>query len=207
MVMEEKNGMARNQIYVAAEVYLHTKINPNTKRHRASKYSKKKKYHSEYGKRGKSDRYIQWHSTRMAKEIKEKDRNVKLYTTDCPWRNDDDDGRRGRGEWGYVNLDIHPVTFDKLAMDPDSKKRIIEDLDMFLTLSGLLNLMDGLWSNSGDERIIIFTTNHKEKIDPALLRPGRMVMHIHMSYCTDKGFDVLEYNYLGIEIIQGCFSR
>lgn len=67
-----------------------------------------------------------------AKEIKEKDRNVKLYTTDCPWRNDDDDGRRGRGEWGYVNLDIHPVTFDKLAMDPDSKKRIIEDLDMFV---------------------------------------------------------------------------
>lgn len=43
-----------------------------------------------------------------SKEIKEKDRNVKLYTTDCPWRNDDDDGRRGRGrgEWGYVNLDI-----------------------------------------------------------------------------------------------------
>ncbi|CAA2973963.1 AAA-ATPase At3g50940-like [Olea europaea subsp. europaea] len=209
MVMEEKNGMARNQIYVAAEVYLHTKINPNTKRHRASKYSKKKKYHSEYfeltfheqHKETVLNDYLPFVSEK-AKEIKEKDRNVKLYTTDCPWRNDDDDGRRGRGEWGYVNLDIHPVTFDKLAMDPDSKKRIIEDLDMFLTLSGLLNLMDGLWSNSGDERIIIFTTNHKEKIDPALLRPGRMVMHIHMSYCTDKGFDVLAYNYLGIEIIQ-----
>ncbi|KAI3849094.1 hypothetical protein MKW98_029019, partial [Papaver atlanticum] len=54
-----------------------------------------------------------------------------------------------------------------------------------MTISGLLNLIDGLWSSCGDERIIIFTTNHKEK--PSLLRPGRMDMHIHMSYCTPKG--------------------
>ncbi|MED6148685.1 hypothetical protein PIB30_055219 [Stylosanthes scabra] len=26
--------------------------------------------------------------------------------------------------------------------------------------------------------------NHKEKLDPALLRPERMDMHIHLSYCT-----------------------
>ncbi|KAH6755990.1 P-loop containing nucleoside triphosphate hydrolases superfamily protein [Perilla frutescens var. hirtella] len=67
-----------------------------------------------------------------------------------------------------------------------------------LTLSGLLNFIDGLWSTCGDERIIIFTTNHKEKLDPALLRPGRMDMHIHMGYCTPEGFDVLALNYLGI---------
>lgn len=69
---------------------------------------------------------------------------------------------------------------------------------MQLTLSGLLNFIDGLWSTCGDERIIIFTTNHKEKLDPALLRPGRMDMHIHMGYCTPEGFDVLAFNYLGI---------
>ncbi|CAH9107101.1 unnamed protein product, partial [Cuscuta epithymum] len=50
-----------------------------------------------------------------------------------------------------------------------------------VTLSGLLNFIDGLWSSCGDERIIIFTTNHKERLDPALLRPGRMDVHIHMS--------------------------
>ncbi|KAF8018704.1 hypothetical protein BT93_H3566 [Corymbia citriodora subsp. variegata] len=38
-----------------------------------------------------------------------------------------------------------------------------------VTLSGFLNFIDGLWSSCGDERIIIFTTNHKEKLDPALL--------------------------------------
>ncbi|KAG5621058.1 hypothetical protein H5410_006276 [Solanum commersonii] len=65
-----------------------------------------------------------------------------------------------------------------------------------VTLSGLLNFIDGLWSSCGDERIIIFTTNHIEKLDPALLRPGRMDMHIHLSYCTPSGFRLLAANYL-----------
>ncbi|GMN29360.1 hypothetical protein TIFTF001_002404 [Ficus carica] len=68
-----------------------------------------------------------------------------------------------------------------------------------LTLSGLLNFVDGLWSSCGDERIIIFTTNHKEKLDPALLRPGRMDVHVHLSYCTPCGFRLLAFNYLGIK--------
>ncbi|XP_004308901.1 PREDICTED: mitochondrial chaperone BCS1-like [Fragaria vesca subsp. vesca] len=66
------------------------------------------------------------------------------------------------------------------------------------TLSGLLNFMDGLWSCCGDERIIVLTTNHKERLDPALLRPGHMDLHIHLSYCTPSGFRVLASNYLGI---------
>lgn len=67
-----------------------------------------------------------------------------------------------------------------------------------VTLSGLLNFIDGLWSSCGDERIIVFTTNHKDRLDPALLRPGRMDVHIHMSYCTPCGFRMLASNYLGI---------
>ncbi|KAG5521868.1 hypothetical protein RHGRI_034182 [Rhododendron griersonianum] len=70
--------------------------------------------------------------------------------------------------------------------------------DSQLTLSGLLNFIDGLWSCCGDERIIVFTTNHKDRLDPALLRPGRMDMHIHMSYCTPSGFKILACNYLGL---------
>ncbi|KAM3342889.1 protein HYPER-SENSITIVITY-RELATED 4 [Capsicum galapagoense] len=65
-----------------------------------------------------------------------------------------------------------------------------------VTLSGLLNFIDGLWSSCGDERVIIFTTNHVEKLDPALLRPGRMDMHINLSYCTPSGFRLLAANYL-----------
>ncbi|XP_057530455.1 AAA-ATPase At5g17760-like [Amaranthus tricolor] len=72
------------------------------------------------------------------------------------------------------------------------------DINSQISLSGLLNFIDGLWSSCGDERIFIFTTNHKDKLDPALLRPGRMDMHIHMSYLTMPAFRVLAHNYLNI---------
>lgn len=68
-----------------------------------------------------------------------------------------------------------------------------------VTLSALLNAVDGLWSCSTDERIIIFTTNHVEQLDPALIRPGRMDMRIHMSYCSFHAFKELARSYLSID--------
>ncbi|KAL1812481.1 hypothetical protein ACET3Z_022546 [Daucus carota] len=68
-----------------------------------------------------------------------------------------------------------------------------------VTLSGLLNFIDGLWSASGGERIIVFTTNYVEKLDPALTRRGRMDKHVEMSYCSFEGFKVLAKNYLEVE--------
>lgn len=68
-----------------------------------------------------------------------------------------------------------------------------------ITLSGLLNFTDGLWSCCGSERIFVFTTNHIEKLDPALLRSGRMDMHIFMSYCSFPSLKILLKNYLGCE--------
>ncbi|KAE9467332.1 hypothetical protein C3L33_00777, partial [Rhododendron williamsianum] len=68
-----------------------------------------------------------------------------------------------------------------------------------VTLSGLLNFIDGLWSACGGERIIVFTTNYVEKLDPALIRRGRMDKHIELSYCSFEGFKVLAKNYLLVE--------
>ncbi|KOS23030.1 putative mitochondrial chaperone [Escovopsis weberi] len=41
-----------------------------------------------------------------------------------------------------------------------------------LSLSGLLNILDGVASKEG--RILVMTTNHVEKLDKALIRPGRV---------------------------------
>lgn len=68
-----------------------------------------------------------------------------------------------------------------------------------VTLSGLLNLIDGLWSVSQGERIIVFTTNHVGKLDPALIRRGRMDVHVEMSYCRIEGLKILAKNYLEVE--------
>ncbi|KAL3640899.1 hypothetical protein CASFOL_015867 [Castilleja foliolosa] len=84
---------------------------------------------------------------------------------------------------GLQNRDV-----DSVAVEDDK-----------ITLSGLLNFIDGLWSSCGDERIIVFTTNHKERLDPALLRPGRMDVHLEMSYCKFSAFKTLAWSYLRIE--------
>uniref|UniRef100_A0ACD5V0B1 Uncharacterized protein n=1 Tax=Avena sativa TaxID=4498 RepID=A0ACD5V0B1_AVESA len=68
-----------------------------------------------------------------------------------------------------------------------------------VTLSGVLNFIDGLWSACGGERIIVFTTNHVEKLDPALIRRGRMDKHIEMSYCCFEAFKLLAKVYLDVE--------
>ncbi|KAL0349312.1 UNVERIFIED_CONTAM: AAA-ATPase [Sesamum angustifolium] len=73
------------------------------------------------------------------------------------------------------------------------------DEDSKITLSGLLNFVDGLWSASGGERIIVFTTNYVERLDSALIRRGRMDKHIEMSYCCFEAFKVLAKNYLKLE--------
>ena len=67
--------------------------------------------------------------------------------------------------------------------------------------------MDGLWSSCGEERIIVFTTNHVERIDPALLRPGRMDMHIELSFCRGKAFRILASNYLEIKEHHPLFEQ
>ncbi|KAK3126615.1 hypothetical protein QOZ80_7AG0559380 [Eleusine coracana subsp. coracana] len=67
-----------------------------------------------------------------------------------------------------------------------------------VTLSGLLNFIDGLWSACGGERVVVFTTSHVDQLDPALIRRGRMDMHIEMSYCGFEAFKTLAKNYLDI---------
>lgn len=48
-----------------------------------------------------------------------------------------------------------------------------------LSLSGLLNILDGVASQEG--RLLIMTTNHIDKLDKALIRPGRVDMIVPFS--------------------------
>jgi chaperone BCS1 len=51
------------------------------------------------------------------------------------------------------------------------KRKKVDSASSKLTFSGLLNAIDGVVSQEG--HIFIMTTNHIEKLDPALVRPGR----------------------------------
>ncbi|KAM1015257.1 AAA-ATPase At3g28580-like [Malus sylvestris] len=91
------------------------------------------------------------------------------------------------------------------AKDGDEKDQILkkpeeeENTTSKVTLSGLLNFIDGIWSACGGERLIVFTTNYVDKLDPALIRRGRMDKHIKLSYCCYEAFKVLARNYLDLE--------
>lgn len=79
-----------------------------------------------------------------------------------------------------------------------------------VTLSGLLNFTDGLWSCCGEERIIVFTTNHRDNVDPALVRCGRMDVHVSLGTCGIHAFKALAMNYLGMDshamfdVVESC---
>ncbi|XP_075789091.1 mitochondrial chaperone BCS1 isoform X1 [Pelodiscus sinensis] len=51
-----------------------------------------------------------------------------------------------------------------------------------LTFSGLLNALDGVAST--EARIVFMTTNHVDRLDPALVRPGRVDLKQHVGYCS-----------------------
>ncbi|KAK9448346.1 BCS1 N terminal-domain-containing protein [Limtongia smithiae] len=100
------------------------------------------------------------------------------------------------GELDYniciLNLSEQNLTDDRLnhLMNhiPERSILLLEDIDAAfnkreqtdesgykmsgVTFSGLLNALDGVASS--EERLIFMTTNHADKLDPALIRPGRV---------------------------------
>ncbi|VDN39841.1 unnamed protein product [Gongylonema pulchrum] len=69
--------------------------------------------------------------------------------------------------------------------DPVQSSKAYEGLTR-VTFSGLLNAVDGV--ASADERILFMTTNHIERLDPALIRPGRVDVKQYFGYCTATMF-------------------
>uniref|UniRef100_K3W9K5 AAA+ ATPase domain-containing protein n=1 Tax=Globisporangium ultimum (strain ATCC 200006 / CBS 805.95 / DAOM BR144) TaxID=431595 RepID=K3W9K5_GLOUD len=93
---------------------------------------------------------------------------------------------------GMSDKDKRMLSSQKKAMekDDDDLDRIMDGIigpsmkpkekSDKLNLSGLLNVLDGVIDCPG--RIVIMTTNHPEKLDPALVRPGRVNKKLLLSY-------------------------
>jgi hypothetical protein len=65
-----------------------------------------------------------------------------------------------------------------------------------IDLAYLLQKLDGL--ESAENRIIIATTNNPDRINPALMRPGRFDLKICLGLCTaDMVVDILDNYYKG----------
>ena len=74
-----------------------------------------------------------------------------------------------------------PVVEEKKKEEDPFGDRKQEEKDTF-DLSFLLNLLDGTLEANG--RIIAFSSNYPERIDKALIRPGRVDMIVHFKNCS-----------------------
>ena len=81
-----------------------------------------------------------------------------------------------------------------------------------VTFSGLLNALDGVASK--DDGLLLFaTTNRPERIDAALMRPGRLDRKVHIDnatpeQCVNLAKHVLQYSDGAIEVtdeLMGAF--
>lgn len=153
------------------------------------------------------------------------------------------------GEFDYniaiMNIGEPNLTDDRLAYlmnnIPERTILLLEDIDAAfnrreqskeqgyssgVTFSGLLNALDGV--ASAEEVITFMTTNHPEKLDPALLRPGRIDVKVLIDNASDyqiekmfqrfydneekldkfmKKFKDLELPYVSTAQLQGLFVQ
>lgn len=71
---------------------------------------------------------------------------------------------------------------DNDALAPKSPNDNNSHADTKVTLSGLLNAIDGVATHEG--RVIIMTSNCPDELDPALIRPGRIDKHIRFGLAS-----------------------
>jgi mitochondrial chaperone BCS1 len=81
-------------------------------------------------------------------------------------------------------VDALPAATILLIEDVDCvfKEKRGTGADIGVTLSGLLNTLDGVSSREG--RVLFLTTNHPERLDPSLVRPGRVDRKVELGYAT-----------------------
>jgi hypothetical protein len=70
-----------------------------------------------------------------------------------------------------------------------------------LTLANLLEVFDGVMEMDG--RMMVMTTNFPEKLDSALIRPGRIDMKIHFEKCRVEDIAGLYCTFFGADIPPG----
>jgi mitochondrial chaperone BCS1 len=106
---------------------------------------------------------------------------------------------------GELGLSVAVLSLSNRLMSDESLRGLVDDLpiatvlliedvdcvfkesrgtsgDTGVTLSGLLNALDGVSSREG--RVLFLTTNHPERLDPALVRPGRVDRKIELGHAT-----------------------
>jgi len=94
----------------------------------------------------------------------------------------------GQNKFANFNVNSEQNNFKP----PNQVNNIDEDTSEQITLSFILNLLDGILETPG--RILIMTSNYPEKLDKALIRPGRVDINLKVGYCDKEMIEEM-FNY------------
>lgn len=117
----------------------------------------------------------------------------------------------------HMSMDVYTINMSSVANDeslmdlvratPGGSFLLLEDVDIAsgmaertsevsgVTMSGILNVLDGLITPAGV--VIILTSNDISKIDPAIVRPGRIDLEVRVDYMDDEQLHRLCSYFLG----------
>ena len=99
-----------------------------------------------------------------------------------------------------MNREVVRPTKKVSSGDPWLDKQ--DDVDEPIDLAFLLNLLDGTLESSG--RILAISSNFPERIDKALIRPGRIDMIINFKKCNTQVLNEMVESFYDQEVDLGC---
>lgn len=120
-----------------------------------------------------------------------------------------------KGMASKFGMDLYYLAVNDLKDDTELMQRVadipaksillLEDIDTAdsvtsrdakgVTMSGMLNVLDGVATPHG--QVAILTTNHVSNIDPAIIRAGRVDLHLTLDYPDDEQLNRLFSTFYG----------
>merc|ERR1711971_551692 len=112
----------------------------------------------------------------------------------------------------YVLEDIDCADLEETVSRRDEKDKVVQEAKRpdgivtmaeeppknRLTLASLLEVFDGVMEMPG--RMMVITTNHPEKLDKALIRPGRIDLNLEFGKCTSRDVGDIYRNFYNKEV-------
>jgi chaperone BCS1 len=105
---------------------------------------------------------------------------------------------------------LKKMEIDSCDSDDEEKKKTKDSMKFYqkeepITLDDILNLWDGIKETPG--RILGISSNHYEKLDPALIRPGRIDITLNLDNCTTNMIRQMYKHYYKISINEKQLSK
>lgn len=97
------------------------------------------------------------------------------------------------------DIDKYPMVINEPDMNADDANGSQnEKIEHKQTFGAMINALDGILS--GEDKIIIMTTNHIEKFSEAFLRPGRIDLLLEIPYVNEEVFKKYVWDFYGKEV-------